>query len=212
MDSESQAVNAEPVMPIGQAYSPDHPVTRAFASLTAFSMARPLTLGEVALPKLVGTTTALVHTGDKAFTMPLDELLSGKDVTFSSEGRTPGRYVLAAAGKYTSGSASPDPSPTPGNPPAESSTRIVVSSSSDAFSNGSLTQVSNRDFCLNAVNWLAESEDQITVRAKDPKILPLSLAKRTQDWLYFIFCGLIPFLSAFTGILITYYRRKGEKL
>lgn len=215
LDSESQAANAEPVIPIGQTYSPEHPITQRFAGITAFAMARPLILGEVTVEGLTGTTEGLVQTGENAFAVPLQDLLAGKEISFSSEGHVRARYTLAVAGKYTSTQAEPtepSPSPTPDEPKAEESTRIIVSSSVNAFSNGFLTQAGNRDFCLNAINWLAESEDQITVRAKDPRVLPLSLAKRTQDWLYFIFCALIPFLSAFTGILIAYYRRKGEKL
>lgn len=213
VDETSAKVGAEPVTPIGAEFSPDHPITKGFANFTAFTLARPIDLGEISAEGLAGNTTSLVQTQETAFRIPLKDILDGQTVTFSAEGKTPGRYTLAAAGRYSAEGATPEPTPSPGEeqktPPQ---TRVVVSSSADTFSNSFLGQAGNRDFCLNAINWLAESENQITVRAKDPRVQPISLSKQTQNWLYFLFCLLIPFLSAFTGILITYYRRKGEKL
>jgi ABC-type uncharacterized transport system involved in gliding motility auxiliary subunit len=214
IDEVSASVGAEPVTPIGATYSPEHPVTRAFRSMTAFTLARPLETGEVTVSGLDGTVTVLSQTGATAYLIPLKEILSGQAVTFSSEGKQPGTYALAVAGKYHQTGVSPSPSPSPdGEQAAEPpSSRLVVSSSTDTFSNQYLNLAGNRDFGLNAINWLAESENQITVRVKDPKVQPISLPTQSQNWLYFIFCILIPVLSALTGILIAYYRRQGKKL
>lgn len=215
IDTESASVNAEPVTPIGQQYSPDHPITRDFRSITEFTLARPLEIGEVSVEGLEGNLTTLAATGPRAFTMPLAELLKGEAVTFSSEGKEPGSYKLALAGRYTEvGATAPTPSPTPGEAPQPQTptSRIVVTSSTDSFDDDHLGKAGNRDFVLNAVNWLAQSENQITVRVKDPKIQPVTVPKQTQNWLYFIFCILIPVLSALTGLLIAYFRSKGKKL
>jgi len=211
IDEDSAQVGAEPVTPIGVQYSPEHPITKMFRSRTAFTLARPVDIEGPELKGLTGESTVLIKTGDSAYLIPLAEILSGQSVTFSSEGKTPSSYALAAAGLYHPEAPSPSPSPSPdGNteaPPVSS--RIVVASSAETFSNAFLGLASNRDFALNSINWLAESESQITVRAKDPKVQPISLSKQSQTWLYFIFCLLIPFLSALTGILIAYFRRKG---
>ena len=143
----------------------------------------------------------------------LDDVIAR--VEFNAAGQTPKSYVLAASGKYTAvGTDEPEPSPSPDAGPkaAPPSARIVLASSAETFSNSWLGLASNRDFVLNAFNWLAETENQITVRPKDPKIKPISLSRQSQLWLFFTFCGLIPFLSTLTGLLISYYRRKGTRL
>ena len=215
VDESSQQVKAEPVTPLGLKYSPDHPITKGFLSYTAFRLARPLEVGESQVEGLSGNTTALVNTNDSAYLLPLKEILSGKGVEFNAAGQTPKSYVLAASGKYTAvGTDEPEPSPSPDAGPkaAPPSARIVLASSAETFSNSWLGLASNRDFVLNAFNWLAETENQITVRPKDPKIKPISLSRQSQLWLFFTFCGLIPFLSTLTGLLISYYRRKGTRL
>jgi gliding motility-associatede transport system auxiliary component len=209
VDEGSAQAGAEPVTPIGEKVSTEHPITRMFRSKTAFTLARPIELGEVSLNGRSGQVTGLIHTAESAYLIPLKEILTGKAVTFSAEGKKPASYMLAAAGIYQEVALDPEP-PTPDSEtPTSLSSRIVVSSSADVFSNAFFGLAGNRDFVLNSINWLGESENQITVRPKDPKLQPISLSKQSQSWLYFIFCLLIPFLSALTGILIAYYRRKG---
>ena len=109
-------------------------------------------------------------------------------------------------------SPSPGASATPkADEPVETSARIVVIGSTDSFADALFTFASNRDFVLNAINWLAQSENQITVRAKDPKSQPLILEKQKERWMGYIFGLMLPFLSMLTGILITYGRRRGLK-
>lgn len=213
VDESSQQVQAEPVTPIGLKHSPDHPITKGFRNYTQFRLARPIELVDVELEGRTGSTTALTATNDSAYLLPLKEIMSGGAVTFSADGKEPKSFILAAAGKYRT-SATPEPSPTPGEEPqaAPPSTRIVLASSADTFSNSELSKAANRDFCLNAVNWLAESENQITVRPKDPKVQPISLSRQSQLWMFFIFCLLIPFLSILTGLLIAAHRRRGKRL
>ena len=53
--------------------------------------------------------------------------------------------------------------------------RIVVVGTADFASNQFLGAQGNRDFFLNVVSWLAEEEDLISIRAKDPKQNPVVL-------------------------------------
>ena len=53
--------------------------------------------------------------------------------------------------------------------------RIVVVGTADFASNQFLGAEGNRDFFLNVVSWLAEEEDLISIRAKDPKQNPVVL-------------------------------------
>lgn len=216
IDETSASVGAEPVTPIGVGLSPDHPITRRFRELTAFQMARPVHLTTVDWEGWSGSLTSLVQTGDQSYLIPLEELLKGEAVQFSSAGKEPASYTLAAAGKYTRqadlvSTDDGDEDSEQADKPEPITARIVVTASVDGFSNASLGMAGNRDFILNSINWLVESENQITVRVKDPKVQPLSITWRSQMWLYFIFCLLLPFLSALTGLLLAYQRRQGSK-
>src|SRR5258707_2017042 len=53
--------------------------------------------------------------------------------------------------------------------------RIVVVGTADFAPNHFLGAQGNRDFFLNVVSWLAEEEDLISIRAKDPKQNPVVL-------------------------------------
>lgn len=215
IDEKSAAANAEPVTPIGREYSGIHPVTRNFQIITAFTLARPINVSQSERESLSGEPTVLIKTAESAYLVPLDEILTGESVAFSSEGKVPQSFSLAAAGQYSPSKtteSNPTSNPSPELDPPLSSTRILVTSSTDLVSNSYFNLEGNRDFALNAVNWLAESEEQITVRAKDPKIQPFTLSRQAENWLYFIFCLLIPFLACMTGILITHQRRKGGRL
>lgn len=224
LDPTAEMAKVEPVFAIGAAYSGVHPITKNFADITAFRLSRPVAvgtaspLGDGGPPEL----EVLVHTQNKAFIMPITKVLSNATITANPNDAA--SYPLAAAGLYPRKAASPAPeatpaasatpgaSPTPrADEPVEISARIVVVGSTDSFTDRLFTFVSNRDFILNAINWLAQSENQITVRTKDPKSQPMVLEKQKERWMRFIFGLLLPFLSMLTGMLIAFGRRRGLK-
>ncbi len=229
IDETSALVGAEPVTPIGAAYSPEHPITKRFRNITAFTLARPVEVGEVTSWTSGGTPRleVLVRTRASAYLLPLSRIVGQESVEFSSEGQEPAAFPLAVAGLYPLAATQDDhdssqeqqdkeeeesdeeeTSPPPPPPP---STRIVAFGSVETFTNGSLGMADNRDLILNTIAWLGESESQITMRVVDPKVQTLRLEKQKQNWLFFLFLVLIPFLTALTGILIAWQRRQGLK-
>ncbi|MDE0848039.1 MAG: Gldg family protein [Nitrospinaceae bacterium] len=90
--------------------------------------------------------------------------------------------------------------------PALKATLLVVGDSD--FSNNRYTNFSgNGDFFLNAISWLAEEENLISIRPKERKNTPIQM---TQSWGYAIFImGVIVFpgLVATMGIR-TWWRRR----
>ena len=57
-------------------------------------------------------------------------------------------------------------------------TRIVVFGDSDFASNGYLGIPGNRDLFLNSVNWLAQQENLISIRPRDPEDRRVTLTRR----------------------------------
>jgi ABC-type uncharacterized transport system involved in gliding motility auxiliary subunit len=216
IDPSAEMAKVEPVFAIGAAYSGTHPITKNFIDITAFRLSRPVAIGTAAPlgdggpPEL----EVLVHTQKTAFAMPIGEVLKSATASFTADPKDAASYPLAAAGLYPrkAATATPTPaaSPTPAtSDPVEVSARIVVVGNTDSFTDRLFTFVSNRDFVLNTINWLAQSENQITVRTKDHKSQPLMLEKQKEKWMRFLFGFLLPFMSMLTGLLITYGRRKG---
>jgi ABC-type uncharacterized transport system involved in gliding motility auxiliary subunit len=217
IDQAAEMAKVEPVFAIGAAYSGVHAITKNFKDITAFRLSRPVDVG-TAQPLVEGAAPpeleVLVHTQKTAFVMPITEVLKNATMTFSADPNQARGYPLAAAGLYprqaSGASSSPEASPTPGaSDPVEVSARIVVVGNTDSFTDRLFAFVSNRDFVLNTINWLAESENQITVRARDPKSQPLVLEKQKEKWMRFLFGFLLPFMTMLTGLLISFGRRKG---
>jgi ABC-type uncharacterized transport system involved in gliding motility auxiliary subunit len=218
IDQASEMAKAEPVFAIGAAYSGSHPITKGFADFTAFRLSRPVEVGTASPlgedggpPQL----EVLVSTAKSAFTLPIKQVLASPTVSLRADPKNASSLPLAVAGLYprkapsAEAPATPAASPTPSPEAVEISARMVVVGNTDSFTNALFALVSNRDFILNTVNWLAQSENQITVRSKNPKSQPLILEKQKQRWMTYLFGLLIPFLCVLTGLLISYGRRRG---
>ena len=88
--------------------------------------------------------------------------------------------------------------------------RIVVCGDSDFARNLYIAILGNKDFFLNIVNWLAESEELISIRHKKDQAHPFSplFLTENQKKLVFWFSVVIqPLLILSIGIFI-YSRRK----
>ena len=218
IDKESALAGADPVFIYGVTKPPEHPVTRGFKAYILEIQARPVDVGTAEPIVESGGAPeiqSLIQSREGVMAVPLSEVLGKGAVSVSTTSEKTAAQSLAVAGLYPRSPAQPTPtaSATPGQAPpqVEISSRIVVVGNVDAFSNSALPQAANRDFILNTLNWLGQSEDQITVRTKDPKSQPLVLEKQQERWLTFIFGLLLPFLCMLTGLLISQGRRRGTK-
>ncbi len=219
IDKKSALAGADPVFIFGVTNPPEHPITRGFKAYILEIQARPVDVGTAepiiesgGRPEL----QSLIRSDENTMAVPLADVLGKGAVSVTTNTETTAAQSLAVAGLYPRSSSappSPTPSATPGQAPpsVEISSRIVVVGNVDAFSNTSLPQAANRDFILNTINWLGQTENQITVRTKDPKSQPLVLEKQQERWLTFLFGLLLPFLCMLTGLLISQGRRRGTK-
>jgi len=64
--------------------------------------------------------------------------------------------------------------------------RIVVYGTSNIAANQFLNIQGNRDFFLNTVSWLAEEEDQISIRPKDVKQTPVFMSENQAKAVFFL--------------------------
>lgn len=163
----------------------DHTITRNFRFATSFVKAQSLSAVDEDHDAL--TTTPLVYTshsswGETDLNLLLDEGKSVRD-----EKDTQGPTTVAMAVEKDKGTRA----------------RIVVVGDSDFASDVYLQQgPGNLDFFLNVISWLAEEEDLISVRPKDPENRPLTMNLRQQRLTLFFLIILLPLAAVRWGIHI----------
>ncbi|HET6317577.1 MAG TPA: DUF4350 domain-containing protein [Chloroflexota bacterium] len=100
------------------------------------------------------------------------------------------------------------PTPTPVAGAKEQQGRLVVVGNAEFASNTFIGQVlGNRDFFVNTVNWLAEEEDLISIRAVPNESPPIMLTNQTQVLVLYAAVVFIPLGVLVIGAVIWWQRR-----
>jgi len=88
--------------------------------------------------------------------------------------------------------------------------RLVVFGTSNLASNQFLNiQGGNRDLFLNTVSWLAEQEDQISIRPRTAKQTPVMLTAQQGQVVFLLPVIVMPGLALVAGIAV-YTRRRAS--
>ena len=86
-------------------------------------------------------------------------------------------------------------------------TRIVAIGDSDFASNRWLGIPGNRDLFMNAVNWLAQQENLISIRPRDPEDRRITVTATQQRNIFWLTVFIIPGLILLAGIRTWWLRR-----
>jgi ABC-type uncharacterized transport system involved in gliding motility auxiliary subunit len=118
-------------------------------------------------------------------------------------------------GELERGQVKPDPQDTKGPltlaaVATKEKTRIVVYGTAGLAGNQFLNVQGNKDFFLNTVSWLAEQEDQISVRAKDTKQSPVFLTSQQGQAVFFLPVVILPAIAAVGGAVAVVRRRRAK--
>jgi ABC-type uncharacterized transport system involved in gliding motility auxiliary subunit len=197
-----QMLGTGPEVPLAAKYD-THPITDRFNLLTAYSMARSVTgnmagvNGRFAQNLIETSANSWAETDIKELTT------SGRVKRDETAGDKPGPVSLGAA---VSAPAEGVTTAKPDDPKPE--TRIVAIGDSDFASNGWLGIPGNRDLFMNAVNWLAQQENMIAIRPKDPEERRLRPLSASEDrWIFLATVVIIPGLILLAGAR-TWWRRR----
>jgi ABC-type uncharacterized transport system involved in gliding motility auxiliary subunit len=87
---------------------------------------------------------------------------------------------------------------------------VVVYGTSNIASNQFLNLQGNRDFFLNTVSWLAEEEDQISIRPRDTKQTPVFLSAQQGQAVFLLPVVVLPALVLIGGIVAVVRRRAAK--
>ena len=88
--------------------------------------------------------------------------------------------------------------------------RVVVIGDSDFANNTYFRNQRNGDLFLNTVSWLAEDEDLISVRPKDPENRSVQMTAATSKILFYLTLVLMPGAALGAGALVVWKRRRSS--
>lgn len=198
-----QMIGTGPEVPIAAKYN-NHPITERFNTLTAYAMARSITANPAGANNRFAQT--LVETGPNSFAeTDIQRLMtSGEVAQDTDKGDIAGPVALAAAVSAPATDV-PANAETPDAPKPES--RVVVFGDSDFAANRWLGIPGNRDLFLNSVNWLAQQENMISIRAKDPEDRRITLTAGQDTFIRLLSLFVIPGLLLAAGVQAWWRRR-----
>ncbi len=202
VDRIARLVSGNYLTPVVNQYG-NHAIVADFRLASFFPQARAIIAAAV---KPAGTTIdVLASTGASAF--------GETDLAGVLEGRTqlePDRDLSGPLG--VAAVAKKEIAPSPARNGASGGEkrhgRIVVFGDSDFASNAYLDLSGNRDLILNALGWLAEEEDLIAVRPKDPVSQPVVLNMRQGRVVFWLPVVVLPAMVGCAGALVLLRRRR----
>jgi ABC-type uncharacterized transport system involved in gliding motility auxiliary subunit len=181
-----------------------HPIIQGFRILSAYRLVRSVTAapagsnGRTAQNLVETTETSWAETDLKRLTG------SGQVAREPAKGDKGGPISIAAAVAAPLAQAAP---PDPKAPQDAPETRIAVFGDSDFASNGLLGFQGNHNLFMNAVNWLAQQENLISIRPRDPQDRRVTLTARQQSLIRLLAIFVIPGVILAAGVQ-TWWRRR----
>jgi ABC-type uncharacterized transport system involved in gliding motility auxiliary subunit len=155
------------------------------------------------------TITKLAETsGDRSYVKAVDA--PGTDFVEGQDIQGPVTLAVAVEAEAPNAPAPPDNPDAP--PAARPKARAVIVGDSDFPTNNVAALISvlggnNRDFFVNAVNWLSGSEELAAIRPRPPEQRTVFLSTAQRNTIFFATVILIPLLALGAGGLVWWSRR-----
>ena len=206
LDPMSQLRGADASVPVAAQY-PYHAITNTFRLLTAYPYARSVKPAEN--PANGRTPQTFIQSGRNSWAETDLALLTtrGEAQPEPDKGDIAGPVSLGVALAVPVADAS-TPAPKEGeDAPPKPETRIVVVGDSDFAANSVVGTAGNRDMFMNIVNWLAQQENLISVRPRNPEDRRITLTAGQDRFIFWLTVLLIPGAILLAGIQ-TWWRRR----
>jgi ABC-type uncharacterized transport system involved in gliding motility auxiliary subunit len=196
-----QMFGGGPETPIAMPVS--HAITRNLRQITAFALARSATPieggseGRFAQKVVESAPQSWAETDFK-------RLFTQRQVEANFEaGDLNGPVAIASATSMAAPEAPPAASPDAPKP----ETRVIVIGDSDFAANRLLFFQGNPDLFLNMVNWLAQQEDLISIRPRDPQNRGIQMTADQVSRLFWITIAFIPLVLFGNAVWVWWKRR-----
>jgi ABC-type uncharacterized transport system involved in gliding motility auxiliary subunit len=196
-----QLIGTDASVPVAASY-PSHAITNRFRLLTAYPSARSVT--PVAGGVNGHTAQGFVETSPRSWAeSDIKGMLTTGKVAFNAASGDKQGPITVAAAVSAPASAAPDAKPDAPKP----ETRVVIVGDSDFAGNAGLGIQGNKDLFMNAVGWLSQQENLISIRPKDPEDRRLTMTAAQQTNVTLLSLFIIPGLVFLTGVY-TWWRRR----
>lgn len=208
LDPLSRLRGTEADVPVAAPPYPYHPITSTFRMLTAFPYARSVRPAES--PAAGRTPTSFIQSGPASWAETDLKTLTtrGEAQPDLENGDVQGPISMAVA---VSAPATEGTPPAEGETPEDGArkpeTRIVAIGDSDFAANSVLGMGGNRDMFLNVVNWLAQQEDLIAVRPRDPDDRRVTVTAGQDQMIFWFAVFIMPGLILLAGVQAWWRRR-----
>ncbi len=190
-----QILGMGPAAPIVTQYS-DQPIVKDFnRTMTIFPLARSVRVGD---NQSAFTATSLFKTSPNSWG---ETNLNERPLKFDKGKDLEGPLSLAVVS--TKSVISTKDKPMRGN-----EARVEVIGNSHFAANDYFRMQRNGDLFLNSVSWLAEDEDLISIRPKNPENRSVEFTASTGQLLFWFIIIVLPAIALFSGILVWAKRRK----
>ena len=211
VDPQGQALGAGAEVPIGM--PTQHQISAKLrGTAMAFSVARSVAPIEGGTDGKVAQT--ITESGPASWAEKDIEGLykTSRPTKDTDKGDKAGPISIGAAVSAPSAAPAPAPAPTdkPGQKPEEGpkpESRLVVYGDSDFASNRWVQQLGNGNLFLNSVNWLAQQEDLIAIRPRDPEDRRVELTEGQATSIRYLTILVLPLLL-FANAVRVYWKRR----
>ena len=180
-------IGTGPAVPLVNTYG-SHAITKNFGrTMTIFPLARSVKSGDKSQPE--EQETELLKTSEASWA---ETELKGNSAKFDEGKDTKGPISLGVAASRKAG---------------DKEARLVVIGDSDFASNRYLGAQANGDLFFNAVNWLAQDEELISIRPKSPTNRRVNLTRSQENMFFWFSIVLLPGAVVLAGAIIWWKRR-----
>ncbi len=215
-----QLLGTDASVPVAAVYPP-HAITENFNLLTAFPLTRSIRPVEGGADGR--TADAIVQTSERSWAeADLEELRTGEVALDEAAGDRPGPVTIAAVVSQTverpettetgSGEDADAAGETSANETEDDGAplqaRLAVFGDSDFASNAAVGIQGNRDLMLNTINWLAQQENLIAIRPREPEDRRITLTADQQQRVFWLSLLMVPGSIMALGF-ITWWNRRG---
>ena len=193
VDPTSRAANVEPQVLLGFNASREHPITKDFpTSVIAANFLFPLTTYLQAVPMDGFSATILANTSQNAWAESDWGSLRAGAVKYEAGKDKKGAMALAYA---IEGQKAPK-------------TRLVAFATSTFATNSLIDKVGNRDLFLNAIAWLADEEEFISIRPRAEEEGIRDVNNGILNLVLLISVFVVPFMIIAAGVFVWMRRAK----
>ena len=218
-----QLLGTDASVPVAASYPP-HAITDGFNLLTAFPLARSVRPVAGGVSGRIGEV--VVETGARSWAeADLSQLATGEVTLDENAGDVPGPVPIATVVAQTIDEPEPAEDEDEGDDGAEGEAeagdsgngddgdpplqaRLAVFGDSDFASNSAVGIQGNRDLALNTINWLAQQENLIAIRPREPEDRRVTLTADQQLRIFWLSIVLLPGFIIGTGVY-TWWNRRG---